>query len=146
VISAVLLTGVSFCTLSALGLLLLPARLAGFWVGDDNPESREVLQNAVTFLYFAAAFQMLDGAQVIANSLLRALQDTFMPMLLAGACYWLLGFPAALSLSFLTALGGSGVWLAYTLALLAAAIALWARFLWKLRQVQHSGKCALSRV
>ena len=52
-----------------------------------------MLALAVSFLYVAAAFQLMDGMQVTAAMSLRGLKDTRGPMWLAGASYWLAGAP-----------------------------------------------------
>ncbi len=81
---------------------------------------------AVAYLSWAALFQVVDGAQAVANGSLRGLHDTGMPMLIAAGGYWLAAFPAAVWLGLFTPQRGEGVWagLAFGLALVAALL-LW---------------------
>jgi MATE family multidrug resistance protein len=76
----------------------------------------------------AAFFQVFDGAQVIALGALRGLQDTRVPMWIAGTSYWLIGFPAAWLLGFTLGGGPPGIWWGLALGLLVVAIALSIRF------------------
>ncbi len=119
----------------ALLLVAAPANLAGLFVITDMAENRAVVANVVLFLYFAAAYQVFDAAQVIINSLLRGLKDTLVPMYLAAGSYWLIGFPASIGLAFGAGLGAAGVWAAYVLALLVAAAALWMRLVGRLKRL-----------
>jgi len=82
----------------------------------------------VSFLYVAALFQIVDGAQVVGSAALRGLRDTRIPMLLAGAGYWVVGFTASAVLAFPLGLGGIGVWLGLALGIAAAAVLLVYRF------------------
>lgn len=130
-----LATGVAVALAYALLLALAPAQLAGLFVPAGQAESGAVVASVVLFLYFAAAYQVFDAAQVVINSLLRGLKDTLVPMYLAVGSYWLIGFPASIVLAFWTRLGAAGVWAAYVLALLVAASALWARLAGRLKRL-----------
>ena len=57
---------------------------------------------AVQYLVVAAAFQLFDGMQAVAAGLLRGLQDTRMPMVIALFGYWVPGFGTAILLGFFT--------------------------------------------
>ncbi len=119
--------GAAFMCITALVLLLWPRPIASLWL-PDTPGNKEVLELAVSFLYVAAAFQLVDGIQVTASMSLRGLKDTRGPMWLAGASYWLAGAPMCAALGFLTPLRGLGVWLGLAFGLLVAAITLTVRF------------------
>jgi hypothetical protein len=56
---------------------------------------------AVRYLSVAAAFQLVDAAQAVAQGALRGLQDTRWPMTIALLGYWLPGFGTAVVLGFL---------------------------------------------
>ena len=66
---------------------------------------------AVLFLFYAALFQVADGAQAVASGMLRGLHDTSMPMLYAAVGYWGIGLPLGAGLAFWTDLRGSGIWI-----------------------------------
>ena len=76
----------------------------------------------------AALFQLVDGAQVIALGLLRGVQDTAMPMVMAAFSYWLVGLPVSYVLGFVLGLDGIGVWLGLVIGLAFAAVLLMWRF------------------
>ena len=59
----------------------------------------------------AALFQFADGTQVMAMGLLRGVQDTKVPMVMAAVSYWAIGLPAGYVLGFWTPLAEIGVWL-----------------------------------
>jgi MATE family multidrug resistance protein len=61
---------------------------------------------------------------------LRGLQDTRMPMMMALFGYWIPGLGAAIALGFFTPLEGTGVWIGLAVGLVVVAALLlqrWAR-------------------
>ena len=102
--------------------------LVGIFLTGDDAMSRNAADLAARLLRIAAIFQLVDGLQVIANSSLRGLGDTRVPMGLAAAGYWVVGFPACALLGLATPLGGQGVWLGLACALATVAILLLRRF------------------
>jgi len=76
----------------------------------------------------AAAFQTVDSLQAVGSGLLRGVQDTRVPMLLALVSYWAVGLPVAWALGFAAGWGGIGVWTGLALGLAAAALLLNGRF------------------
>src|SRR3546814_18810322 len=75
-------------------------------------------------LVVAAAFQLFDGAQTVAAGVLRGLQDTRVPMVIAVCGYWLAGYGTAIYLGVWTPLAGVGIWngLAVGLVVVAALL------------------------
>ena len=71
---------------------------------------------------------LVDGAQVIALGLLRGVQDTTVPMIMAAVSYWAVGMPASYLLGFTFGLQGVGVWLGLVLGLACAGVLLMSRF------------------
>lgn len=126
--------GASFMSLSAVTLALFPRQIAGLYVGGAVADNADVIADAVVFLRFAAAFQLFDSFQVTASHALRGLKDASVPMWLAGGTYWLIGLPTALALAFWAGLGGKGVWAAFVLSLIVAAVAMTLRFARKSRR------------
>src|ERR1041385_3404324 len=90
--------GAGFMSLMAIVLWTHPREIASLWLAD-SPSAKEVVALAVIFLHVAAAFQIVDGIQVIAALSLRGLKDARAPMWIAGASYWLAGAPAGLTLA-----------------------------------------------
>ena len=76
----------------------------------------------------AALFQLVDGLQVLALGLLRGVQDTTVPMVMATVSYWVIGLPTSYVLAFPLGLGAVGLWLGLVIGLLMAAIMMMWRF------------------
>ncbi len=108
---------------------ILPERIVGLYLDDAAPGSAEVLGYAVPLLLVAAAFQMFDSLQAVANGLLRGLKDTRVPMVIAVFSYWGVGMPVAWAFAFPLDLGGVGIWTGLALGLAVAAVLLSARFM-----------------
>ncbi|MDJ0944981.1 MAG: MATE family efflux transporter [Kiloniellales bacterium] len=135
--------GCGFMVLPALVFWLWARPLVGLFLDLADPASRAALDFAVAFLGIAAVFQLVDGAQCIANGALRGLKDTRIPMLLACVSYWLVGYGAALVFGFQLGWGGVGVWVGLAFGLATAALALTWRFLDRLRALRPA-RLALS--
>jgi MATE family multidrug resistance protein len=103
----------------ALLFLTIPGTLIGLYTQDPA-----VLELGVSLLFFAALFQILDGAQVAGVAVLRGAADTRVPMLIAIAAYWGIGAPAAYFMGFRTAMGPAGVWAGLVVGLGAATVLL----------------------
>ncbi len=108
--------------------LLFPEHLLGAFIDPAEPQRDTIIATGVTLLYVAALFQVTDGAQVMALGLLRGVQDTRGPMVIAAISYWGIGVPSAYVLGFTFGLGGEGVWLGLVCGLTAAGILLMYRF------------------
>ena len=106
-----------------------PETLIALFVARDEPERAAILGAGATLLLAAAAFQLADAAQVMALGLLRGMQDTAVPMLIAAVSYWFVGIPVAYVLGFGLDLGGVGVWSGLAAGLALAATLLMLRFL-----------------
>ncbi len=116
-----------FMAVTSVLLLLFPRSIAGLWL-PDIPENAASLALAVSFLMVAAGFQLVDGLQATASLSLRGIKDAQAPMWIAGASYWLCGFPVCLLLGFTFGMQGLGVWIGLAFGLLVAAVALIWRF------------------
>ncbi len=108
--------------------LLLPEMLISGFLEPDDPVRGEIIAIGIGLLAVAALFQLVDGAQVVALGLLRGLQDTGRPMVIAALSYWVVGIPASYILGFPLGLGGMGVWLGLVLGLACAGVLLMQRF------------------
>jgi MATE family multidrug resistance protein len=120
--------GITFMAAMAVIMLTFPDVIIGLFLDEDTLENQDVLALGVTFLTFAAFFQVFDAGQVIAMGILRGLKDTRWPMILAAIAYWLVGLSASAGLAFVAGLGGIGIWSGLILGLVAAASLLIARF------------------
>lgn len=123
---AALATCIGFQLMSAAAMLLAPHMLISAYVNVDDPANALLVGFAVQFLAVGAAFQMFDGVQTVAAGALRGLQDTRVPMAMAMAGYWLVGFTTSVFLGLATPLAGQGVWIGLAAGLVVvSALLLW---------------------
>jgi MATE family multidrug resistance protein len=107
---------------------LFAAQMVGLFLRPDDPERAVIVPLGVTLLMVAALFQLADGAQAMAMGLLRGIQDTRMPLVIAVISYWLIGIPTSYALAFPLGLEGVGLWFGLVAGLMVAAAALMLRF------------------
>jgi MATE family multidrug resistance protein len=134
-----LAAGLAFMACSALVFWFAGRLLVGLFLDPALPENVAVIDLAVSFLAIAALFQLVDGGQVIGVHMLRGLKDTAVPMWLALAGYWAVGFVASLVLAFPLGLGGRGVWFGLALGLAFVAFAVNWRFYRRERLLPNGG-------
>ena len=103
--------------------------LISAFIDLDDPANTAVIGLAVTFLSFAALFQVFDGAQAVASGMLRGLHDTKVPMILAAIGYWGVGLPLGVMLAFRFGFAGSGIWIGLSSGLAVVAVLLLLRWL-----------------
>ena len=109
-------------------MVVFATPIIGLFLDMDKPASGEILAYGVMLLMFAALFQMADAMQVMALGLLRGMQDTRVPMIMATVSYWVIGMPAGYFLGFTLGLGGGGLWLGLVIGLTVAAVTMMWRF------------------
>lgn len=102
--------------------------MVGLFLAPGDPERAVIVPLGVTLLMVAALFQLADGGQAMAMGLLRGIQDTKVPMVVAAVSYWLVGIPISYGLAFTAGLEGVGLWLGMVAGLSVAALALMWRF------------------
>jgi MATE family multidrug resistance protein len=123
---------VAFMSVTGILLWIFPDRIAGLYFADEAANA-DVIRLAVLFLHVAAIFQVVDGIQVTGALSLRGLKDARAPMWIAGASYWLAGFPVCILCAFVLGLKGLGIWYGLAFGLLVAAGSMCWRF-WYLSQ------------
>ena len=64
----------------------------------------------------------------MALGLLRGVQDTRVPMVMAVISYWMIGLPVSYVFGFTLGMGGVGIWLGLTIGLAAACAMMQVRF------------------
>ena len=126
----------AFALLTMLAFLLVPEWMITLFLNPDEPERAAVIAVGVGLLAAAAMFQLMDAAQVMALGLLRGVQDTRAPMIIAAVSYWIVGIPVSYTLGFTLGWGGIGIWLGLAVGLACAAVLLLLRFWrWSVRVV-----------
>lgn len=124
--------GVGFMSVTALIMWLFPREILHLYIDPEAPENAVMVGFALQFLVVAAMFQLFDGAQAVGAGVLRGLQDTRVPMLIAIGGYWLPGLCTAIGLGFLTPLAGMGIWIGLMVGLVVVAVLLLQR--WRARE------------
>jgi MATE family multidrug resistance protein len=133
--------GVGFMGAMALLMWVFPRPLVTLFL-EDVPQNSLVIGLAVQFLLVAAAFQLVDGAQVIGAGMLRGLHDTSWPLIYALVGYWVVGLGVGAWLAFGRDWQGIGIWVGLAAGLAAVAVLMLARWLMRerlgLTSVRHA--------
>lgn len=130
--NAAILLGLAVAAVLSLGMALLNHQLVGLFLDPASENDRIAFTLATQFMIVAALFQLFDATQTIGAGVLRGIQDTRWPMVIAAFGYWFVGFGVAIILAFRWRMQGMGVWigLAVGLAIVAALMLL----RWSLRE------------
>lgn len=102
--------------------------IVGLYLDATNPQAGAILGVAVVLMMWAAAFQIVDGLQVVFQGLLRGVQDTRVPLVMAVIGYWIVGLPAAYVFAFVVGVGPAGLWIGLMCGLTASSLMLGLRF------------------
>jgi MATE family multidrug resistance protein len=119
-----LAVGIGFMVVTAALLLVAPRLFVGIYVDPADAANAALVALAVQYLGVAAAFQLFDGAQAVAAGVLRGLQDTRVPMLVALFGYWVVGAGASVLFGFGLGWQGLGIWWGLAAGLAAVSILL----------------------
>ena len=126
-IAALILSGI-MVAVTMVVFLTLPAPLVSVFVGPDDPLRDQIIAIGVGLLMVSAVFQLADAAQVMALGLLRGVQDTRVPMIIATISYWLIGIPCSYVFGFTLGWGGQGIWAGLVIGLVVAGVFMMMRF------------------
>lgn len=119
---------VVFAIAAVIVFTLFPRELVGLYLDTSHPETPAIIAIATGLMFYAGLFQLTDAMQVIALGLLRGVQDTRVPLLIAAISYWAVGIPVAYGLAFGLGIGPAGLWLGLVAGLSVAAVLLMMRF------------------
>ncbi|MFM9858959.1 MATE family efflux transporter [Pseudoxanthobacter sp. M-2] len=123
--------GVGFMAAMGLVMIAVPEPLIAAFIGvadpANDPSVAPLHAMAVTFLFYAALFQVADGMQVVGQGILRGLSDTRAPVIFGFIGFWLVGFVAAAGLGRLY--GPTGIWIGLVAGLFVVGGLCLARFL-----------------
>ena len=133
--SGLVAIGLAILVMAVLSLLLLclPQMIAHAYLDPGQPANAQALRIVATLLGIVALFQVADGVQAVALGALRGLGDTAVPMVIASACYWLIGYPLCRLAAFRFALGVPGLWGALGCTLACVAVVASLRFMHRTR-------------
>lgn len=127
----------------ALLFIVFSGPLPKFFLDFDNAEqiavNSQVVLIASKLLIIAALFQLFDGIQAVVLGALRGVQDVKMPMWIAFASYWIIGFPISLYLGMYTDMAAEGVWYGLLASLASASVFLYLRFNYVTKRMIESG-------
>jgi MATE family multidrug resistance protein len=119
-----------FCSATAaLCFLVFAPQIAGLFVGQEVDNAAAVIAGAIPLIMVAGAFQLVDGLQVTSAAILRGLQDTRTPMVIAIFGYWGVGMTMGVVCAFIFDLGPVGIWIGLASGLAVAGLLLSLRFL-----------------
>jgi len=130
---ASLLVSFGFMFISSTAMLFAPTLLLSAYVDTSAPDNLALVALAVPYLAVGAAFQLFDGVQAVAAGVLRGVQDTRIPMIVAVTGYWLPGFGTSIWLGLNTPLEGVGIWIGLAVGLTVVAALLLLRWHWRER-------------
>jgi MATE family multidrug resistance protein len=124
--------GVGFMGTMAIVMWSFPHDLVTLFL-KDVPQNALVIGLAISFLRVAAAFQLVDGAQVIGAGMLRGLHDTRWPLIFALVGYWGVGLGIGSWLAFAADWKGVGIWIGLASGLGVVAAMMLGRWLLRSR-------------
>jgi MATE family multidrug resistance protein len=100
----------------------LPRVIAGAFTDDAL-----LIDTTVKLLYVAAIFQIFDGANIVARSILRGTGDVRFPALVSVAVVWITTPPLAIALGYGLGMGVLGGWIGLCVEIIVGALILWRR-------------------
>lgn len=105
-----------------LAFYLLSRPIAGLFSADPA-----LIACTSRVLVIAAAFQIFDGASIVARCILRGTGDVRYPAVVSVAIAWLAGPPLAVAFGYGLGMGVAGAWLGLCVDLGVGALVLWLR-------------------
>ena len=132
--------GIGATLVTTLILLIWPRTLVGIFLDSGDAMFAEVMALALPMMVLTALFQVPDGLQAIAMSILRGLNDTRIPGTIAIASFWITGVGAGAVFGFTFGMGPTGIWGGLALGLTVAAIILSLRMWRAMRRVRDGGQ------
>ena len=137
--SATFWLGIIVTVATTLILLIWPQQLIAIFLDSGDAMFADVLALALPMLVLTALFQVPDGIQAIAMSVLRGLNDTRVPGLIAIGSFWITGVAVGTVAGLTFDWGPSGVWGGLLVGLSVAALLLTYRMKRAIRRVQGGG-------
>ena len=120
-------------------LLIWPQQLVGLFLAAGDSMFDEVMTLALPMMLLTALFQVPDGLQAVAISVLRGVNDTRTPGMIAIASFWISGVGVGALFGFTFGWGPTGVWAGLLVGLTVAAVALSVRMWRAVARVRDGG-------
>lgn len=115
-----------------------PEVLMSGFISPEEPNKVAILRVGAGLLAIAAVFQLFDAGQVMFLGLLRGVQDTRAPMIIAAISYWIIGIPSSYVIGITLGYGALGVWAGLVIGLAVATVLLGLRWRSKVAQLRAS--------
>ena len=122
-----------YACIAAMILLFAGRQIVGVFLDLGEAAHQRVVDLAILYLAFAALFQLVDAGQAVAIGMLRGLNDTRVPMIMAAIGYWGIGIPVGVVLAFWGGWEGAGIWTGLGVGLAAVAVMLTVRWIRRAR-------------
>lgn len=107
-------------SICALAFIVINKQLP-IWYGVTD---MEVAATASMLCFFAAAFQIFDGMQVVAAGILRGRQDMRYPTIVTFFVHWCVSLPLSYILAFVFDFWVYGFWVSFIISLILASVLL----------------------
>lgn len=130
--NSLVLVSVTACMTAAL-FWFLPEWLVSLFIESDSSVEQSLLDIAISILFVAALFQLVDSWQVVIMGILRGFKLGTSPTVATIISYWLVGVPTAYFL--LNDYGAVGVWAGLGLGLAASSVMLAALYFVMMRRL-----------
>ena len=136
--------GIAATAATMIILLIWPEFLIGLFLTSKDAMFAEVMALALPMLLLTALFQIPDGVQAIAMSVLRGVNDTRIPAIVAIASFWISGVAVGALAGFSLGFGPTGVWGGLLLGLSVASLILTMRMMRAMRRIRDGGRILLA--
>ena len=136
---AAMIVALAVTFVTALFIALFPVPLIKLFLGSTDELTKDVISLAIPLMMITALFQTVDGAQVIAISVLRGLNDTKWPALLSVSSFWCIGVLSGAIFAFYLDRGPVGLWLGLLFGLIAASLLLSWRMQKSIKRINSGG-------
>ncbi len=107
---------------------MVPDRLAGLFLDRAGPDAGPAFAMAVSFLWLAALFHILQAVVVVLAGAVRGMRDTTTALWFVIGGYWGVGFGCAAFLALPLGLEGKGVWIGLIVGYAVMTLGLIRRF------------------
>lgn len=132
--------GVGLTMMTTVILIVWPEFWIGFYLAEGDVLIDEVMLYAVPMVIIAGCFQIPDGMQAIATSILRGLNDTKIPAVLGITSFWVIGVGSGAFAGLVLGWGPVAIWGGLVIGLCAAAIGLSWRTYQTMKRIDRGGK------